>query len=569
MIQATSKFFKDNISSFLRATTLLMICASIPHTVVSQVYQEEITVVAPYEPTISDAVKINLSPQTMDTVSLRKSFTYNILPSLHPTSFEFTLLKPARLSGEPLTKLYSNYIRAGMGTYTSPFLDYYYQSQRAKDLNYGVRLKHFSSHGDIPDVAYPGMSHNLIGFNLRHIGKKGLSKFADLSYERDVIHYYGFTLPDGITLHVPDQDYRQRYQQVNLDLGLFRHDSDKKKLFYDTRINLNHFSNLNKSKELHAGFSGILKNNFSFFEFSDIQELTVLGEAAVINTVLADSSLGTASLITIQPSFRTRLGEFDLHAGIRADVMTDTATDMHLSPVLGVKIAVLDHALSISFGLDGDVERNSLRSLSSENPFVADNLSMRFRINKLRVYGGIDGRLGRQIGFSTSLAIGQVENAGFFVADTLIKPWNIFTVQYDNMNLFEVKTAFTFDHSSKWHSKLRLHYQKYSLGDIIPWHTPELSGSYLLSYNLKEKFKVKAEVFGGTERYTRIFDQDGMESKKLLGPYIDLNAGVEYRYSKLLSGFIEFNNILNRQYEIWGGYPVQGLRFMAGITYAL
>jgi hypothetical protein len=85
-----------------------------------QTYREEITVVAPYEPTISDAFKIDLRPVTGDTLPVKKSFTYEIRSGLLPTPFSPEPLKPARMVGEPLEKLYKNYLKAGFGNYLTP-----------------------------------------------------------------------------------------------------------------------------------------------------------------------------------------------------------------------------------------------------------------------------------------------------------------------------------------------------------------------------------------------------------------------------------------------------------------
>lgn len=530
-----------------------------------QPHQEEITVVAPFEPTIADAMKISMNPVTSDTTSLKKDFTYNILSSILVTPFTVTALKPARLAGEPLTKLYSNYLRAGMGTYTSPFVDYYYNSQRAKDLNYAVRIRHFSSRGDLPEVGFPGTSSNHVGFNIRQIGKKGHTKWAGISYNRDVYHFYGFPAMDSM----PEPgDYRQRYQQLGLELGAFRHDIDKRKIHYDARLNIHHLNNLSESRALTAGISALVGKQLDFLDFSDRQEIAVTTAAELDQTVLADSNQGLVSLITIQPVFKARMGEFELHAGLRADVMTDTASELMLSPVIGVKIDVIDQALSISFGMNGDVSHMNIKRLMGENPYIGNHIPRYFQKNKLRIYGNLDGRLGRKIGFHTGIAVSKLDNAGFFVNDTLVKPWRPFTLVLDNVNLFEANAAFTFDWHQKWQSRLLMKYQHYSLGNATPWHIPEFTTAFLLSYKLGEKFLVRTELFGATERLAREYDLQGNELTVTLPGYLDLNAGVEYRYSKILSGFLEVNNIINRHYYVWNGYPVQGLRVMAGFTYA-
>jgi outer membrane receptor protein involved in Fe transport len=54
---------------------------------------------------------------------------------------------------------------------------------------------------------------------------------------------------------------------------------------------------------------------------------------------------------------------------------------------------------------------------------------------------------------------------------------------------------------------------------------------------------------------------------KLLKSVGDFNLGAEYRYSKMLSFFVNFNNIANMRYYRWEKYPSQRFNFMAGLTF--
>ncbi|MCD4695055.1 MAG: hypothetical protein K8S16_02345 [Bacteroidales bacterium] len=53
-----------------------------------------------------------------------------------------------------------------------------------------------------------------------------------------------------------------------------------------------------------------------------------------------------------------------------------------------------------------------------------------------------------------------------------------------------------------------------------------------------------------------------------LAAMIDLNLGFEYRYSKVLSGFLNLNNILGQRYEHWYNYPTYRFNFLLGISYS-
>ena len=53
-----------------------------------------------------------------------------------------------------------------------------------------------------------------------------------------------------------------------------------------------------------------------------------------------------------------------------------------------------------------------------------------------------------------------------------------------------------------------------------------------------------------------------------LKPFLDMNLGVEYRYNKRISAFINFNNFTASNYQRWSSYPVQSINIFGGATFS-
>ena len=49
---------------------------------------------------------------------------------------------------------------------------------------------------------------------------------------------------------------------------------------------------------------------------------------------------------------------------------------------------------------------------------------------------------------------------------------------------------------------------------------------------------------------------------------IDLNAGLEFRITKNLNLWTQFNNITNKTYQRWKQYPVYGFNFVGGVVFS-
>jgi len=54
---------------------------------------------------------------------------------------------------------------------------------------------------------------------------------------------------------------------------------------------------------------------------------------------------------------------------------------------------------------------------------------------------------------------------------------------------------------------------------------------------------------------------------KLSGAF-DLNAGLEFKITRNLNLWAQFNNITNKEYQRWNQYPVYGFNFVGGIVYS-
>ena len=59
-----------------------------------------------------------------------------------------------------------------------------------------------------------------------------------------------------------------------------------------------------------------------------------------------------------------------------------------------------------------------------------------------------------------------------------------------------------------------------------------------------------------------------VETAERLDGIVDLNLGLEYRYTKKVSAFINFNNIASTRYERWQDYPTQRFNVLGGLKVA-
>ena len=110
---------------------------------------KEVQVVRPYEPSISDAFKINLLPKIDDTLKQVPNLNYNLIQRPYSINFLVTPISSAKMLMEPMSDLYNTYIKFGIGNGISPLLEVYYNTGRSKEFNYGGWFQSHSSIGKV------------------------------------------------------------------------------------------------------------------------------------------------------------------------------------------------------------------------------------------------------------------------------------------------------------------------------------------------------------------------------------------------------------------------------------
>jgi hypothetical protein len=89
-----------------------------------------------------------------------------------------------------------------------------------------------------------------------------------------------------------------------------------------------------------------------------------------------------------------------------------------------------------------------------------------------------------------------------------------------------------------------------------------LFDKFLVNLDLNFEGGRKALVYAMEDNVT----EENLQFAKSLGLIADINLGLEYRYNKRISAFINLNNIASQRYTRWYNHPVQTFQIMGGIT---
>ncbi len=547
---------------------------------------DEIKVIAPYEPSISDAFKINDMPVIEDTLDIERELEYNIQTVKLETSFELEPIEAARMRGEPISKLYRGHLKGGFGSHYTPYGELFYNSLRSNEYAYGLRLKHQSSAGKVENYPHSGYSDNLAEvYGKRFFRDHTLE--GGIDYNRNVLHFYGIDKNRekySDTDNFPEKDdIRQQYNYFSANTGFRNNNLDSLSLSYDFGINYN-FLNADYALQddnplqHNISFSGTIQRQLppDPMEFSENQHFKFDTYADYYNNQSPlDSS--AAGIFGVNPRLYSSYKDFEFYLGFNAAFKFEKNNYFRIHPIAGSKANLIDDVLAAYAYLSGGIKRHNLYDFSRENPFINSELGdFRFKNTKSKIGGGFKGSIGSMVSYNLSASNSTIENYAFYVTDVIIDDDNNkvldnkMTIVYDDLRLFNFRGEIFSQIADRINLRFASNYYQYSLdNEIKPWHKPTARFDLSVNYNIQDKIIFTAEAFARNSWYGRIFDEEGnVQKKEIHGFHVDTNFGVEYRYTNRLAVFLNFNNVQNQPLERWLNYPSQKFNFLGGAAFS-
>lgn len=530
---------------------------------------------------IKKSSKVSFAPKLIeDTTKRQLDMEYIFYEYTAPSEFTTEFIKPAKLKIiDPLDKLQRGYVKAGVGTYTTPFVDLYYNSERSRNSNWGFNGKHFSSNTGIKDYGYSGFSDNHASAFYKHF-LQDFSLKGEVNYDRNVNYFYGFKESDTV---IDKALIKQRFNTIGGKVSLASYFKDSTDLNYKGDFAYRNYTDGLKARENNFVFNaGVQKQMDSELYGVDLlmdvnsyksNTAMLLNDTNPSAFALTEQKV-TNTIIGLNPHILTNMNKFHAKVGLNIFGDISSVSKFHFYPSAEFKYSFLDIFVPY-VGVDGRIKRNSFYTLSQENPFVLSNLHTQNTNVKYNIYGGVRGSISNTISFNLQASTKKLQGVPLYFNDTAYSIENKFDVVYDSINVFGLSAQISYHDGDKFNVYLRGEYNSYStLYEQHAWNMPAVDVTLGGIYDLVDKILVRADVFFvGTRKaksLTFVQDADFEKGEYIvdLPAFFDFNLGFEYRYNKKLSAFLNFNNIISKKYLMYNRYPVQGINIMGGLTFS-
>ena len=529
--------------------------------------KDSFVVIKSYKPTISEGNRLGFNPTIVDSQKVIQSLDYRFISNQVPVTFDVEPIGAAKIKGEPLNKLYNGYARLGVGNNTIPLAELYYHNSRSKSFSLGTHLR-YQQNNDIKDYDNSSLS------NLRAVvfGKKfwrANTLSGTVGYEREGFNHYGFEV-DDINRSIADTtDTKQVYHNLFAQLQMKSTKQDSFNLRHEFGMDYYRIADLDgliaENNIVANGSVGKFYNN----EYYHVDATFDFNNGA--NTLDTINNI----LFGLRPQVNSIGEKFRLNIGMGIYMDAINTAKFHFYPIVDFKYNALRDIIVPYAGFTGRMERNNMRSLTRTNQFLSSDIQLLNTNYKYEAYAGIRGVVSSKLSFNTSISKLKIDDFAMFVKEPSGLN-NKFVLVYDDIEQLQFTGEMQYQMGEKWRVFLRGDYFGYNAGaEEEVWHMPNYKITLSGVYDLNDKIIVRMDLHQIGEQFAKTYENisggtiiaDAITKETLSGVF-DANLGVEYRYTKRLSAFINFNNIGSASYERWQDYPTQRFNILGGLTYS-
>lgn len=527
---------------------------------------EEIEVVRPYKPVLAEAVKLRRSPDLNDIKTYKAKFNYSLTDRKLELNSDINKLQAQQLAAEKETLLMNNYVKGAFGSAATTMAEAYINIGRDEALQAGAFFKHFGQSGSLNKQNMNQQQLSVFG---RSIGDQATMS-GRLNFQRNGFYFYGIDKNNPTANPDPAKQALSFIEAEGEIVNKFTEDPDA--LSYAAKLNGYVWSDQYKAKESSIVLNGYLNKRISSLN---------LGLAASVELGKTKDELTSVgnNLLKLNPYIRLQTNGVKINAGINFVQEFGAFSSSRIFPAVTADFTLIPDYLQIFGEVKGDVNRNSLKQLTDENPFLNSNIVINNSVEKLSISGGIKGTGGPGFGYKARFYHKRIEDMPLFVNN--FTSFNKFDVIYDfgTMKLtgLEGEISVQVSDALKWTGKLNIEDYK-PAAETQSWFKPQMRISSDLMYAITPKITLNAAVALQDESKAKIYTAapaspyviPDLANEKIVSVkgFVDFGAGASYKINNKFSAFLRVNNLLNNKYSKYLYYEAIGTSIFGGVAYS-
>ena len=442
-----------------------------------------------------------------------------------------------------------NFVKAGYGNYSTPYLDAGFSFGDGKKNLFGLYGSYISSKGNIINQQYA--LFNVKGNAALFTEKNQINIGAAVSQNNYSLYGY-----DHNIYNFSKAEVQQKYQDIKFNVSLANTAENEYGISYQPSVEADLFTNKNKLNEntlvITAPIQKKIQESFIVKVEAKADVTTYRSKGLLPNSI-------KNNIFQFSPGVDFSSGRYTLHAGISPTWNNNTFT---LLPDIYGELFVQEKIFLIQAGLVGKYTKNTFKNLSAVNPYL-QVLSNQINTTETELYAGLKATLGKHFNFSAKAGFIDYDNFALFINDTATDAKSFKVVHEAKANNLRIHANASYVSQEQFTVTAGLTLNGYTGFDdnAKAWNTIPVEFTGSLRWWVSDQLLVKSDlyIFGGSN----YIKKNNAAGKTRGGS--DLSIGGEFSLNKMFSFWADINNIFSNKYQRWPNYPVYGLNMLAGI----
>ena len=548
-----------------------------------KVVDEEINITKEREISVPKADKLLEKIAPLQNETTKKKMEYSFFDR-KPSGVEEFTFSPVVLDPQEQKKKaeddingYNNYLKLGAGNYGRLYGEGSLNSSQSQNLVFGISGLHNSTRKGPVDGSKSAQTLSKIGLNGKY-QQNNYELGLNAGFQSKIFYFYGYDTT--VNNQYTKENLRQRINQFNINVGF---ENTKPKPVIDYKLNTGIYTLNDFYSASELDWETRLSTFFPVF--SDNIKAFVNGEAYLtqMNDRDIENPTRKRGLFRIEPGFNFDFGSFSARVGFKAVSQSDPELGSNITK--GYPTATVSYKfpemIYVFAGIDGDIIRNTMRSLLNENQWLKEQFTIQNTFKNSEYFVGTRGNLFSGLNFNLKGSYGKLQDLYYFdqydgaTFSPQGTPLNVtkFDVLYDQnpIDFFNAALELEYSGFDVWKPNLKFDYYYYGKGAYPkPYHRPAMNGRLGNTFTISNKLVSNVDLYyiGGIFAREQT-DYVAINSAQKLKDIVDLNVELNYLFSNYLGAFVKLNNIFGQNYQRFYNYPQMGLNFMAGINLVL
>lgn len=525
-----------------------VICLLFPYASIAQdTTKKTIEITSSFKPVLRNTEKITFqaTPPSPDTIRPRLEYSIpsqNVIPKLTPVS-----LKPLTVAMDTTDNWVNHsFIKAGFGNLRTPFLQAGLSLPSGKK-RFNILADHISSSGKIPNQDYG--ETNVKGHFSSTINNTFLLD-VHAGFGQDKYYLFGY---DRNKFSFKREDLKRSFSTIEAGASLRNDIPTEFGITYNPQLNITVFNDNHQNSEsnlyIKAPVEKFIGKSFGLR----------LGVEADITRYSQDKAQAiTNNLFQIPVSLKLRTPNLQFQAGL---IPAWDNSAFKLLPDMELNVPIVGNKWIVMAGWQSSFQKGDYRDLAAQNPYLSIPTELR-NLRTVDRFVGIKGSLPNHITYSAKIGYVELHNKPLFVNDT-ISGKNFDIVFEKLLKALQLQAEIGYIKAESFSATARFNWYKFNAQKTTdrPWGLVPLEFSTRLRWNLLKDLTLTSDLFLW-DGPLYVYRNTGISGRS--PGAIDLNAGLEFRVTKRIFVWSQFNNIFNSGYQRWNQYNNYGFNMLIG-----